>query len=181
MLLCVPVLWLFVPGYGVGSGSSTRDKLVSNAPNNMVVGDLCFIGGMLLSGPAALHALRRATRPNYGFLAQLGMGSAFVPRAVTEKLELSKRRLRHSATALIALIVMANTYTSITFPMSHAYSHDNSPNVALCLPIFCERTRLRTLLATYVCHSAGCTTCARTHSQIASIGVASSCNDCKQL
>jgi hypothetical protein len=100
-----PVLWLFVPGYGVAY-SSTRDKLLASAPNNAVVVDLCWIGGMLLSGPAALRALQRATRPNNGFLVQLGMGSAFVPRVVTEKLETSKRRLRRSMTALIALIVM---------------------------------------------------------------------------
>jgi hypothetical protein len=60
---------------------------------------------MLLAGPVALHTLRVATRPN-GFLVQLGMGTAYVPRVVVEKLESSERALRCAVTALIVLITM---------------------------------------------------------------------------
>ena len=65
----------------------------------------CLWCGMLLAGPAAVYALRHATRPR-GFLTRLGAGTAVVRRSGLKKLEASARTLRRVGTGMVVLITL---------------------------------------------------------------------------
>eukprot|EP01046_Picozoa_sp_COSAG06_P026994 COSAG06_NODE_2358_length_7012_cov_4.376826_1_plen_654_part_00 len=103
---CAYVLLVGYPMWGLivdsAGGPSTREKILNGNVVN-AVSDLCIWGGMLLAGPAALHALRLAARPG-GSLMRLGAGTAYVPRSVLLSLESSARKLRRGGTALVGVM-----------------------------------------------------------------------------
>jgi hypothetical protein len=95
LLVGYPMWGLLVESTGT---PSTLEQFITG---NIVLGiaESCMCGGMLLAGPAAVHALRLAARPG-GNLVRLGAGAAYVPRSVLLSLESSARKLRRGGTAL---------------------------------------------------------------------------------
>lgn len=95
-------LWCLVVTDLTGTGPSTRAKAL-DGDVSLVITDMCLHGAFLLAGPVALHALQLATQSD-GFLRQLGMGQAHVPRSRQENLEWWELTLRRTGTVLVSLI-----------------------------------------------------------------------------